>query len=155
MYSRTELYYNSFIPKTIRLWNNMDNINKQCKTSDLLKLNLTKIVKQNRTPKYYNAGTRIGQIIHARLRMFCSNLNYHMYLRHLAEEQECQCGYKKEDAEHYLLQCPLYENSRKNFLPPNSNLELLLYGNINLNTASNNELFEKVSMYIIDTKRFN
>ena len=30
-------------------------------------------------PIYYYIGTRLGQILHARLRMQCSSLNHHLY----------------------------------------------------------------------------
>ena len=137
--------------KTIRLWNSQDYLTRNTVSSNLLKVKLN---KRKKIPKYYNAGTRSSQIWHSRLRMQCSNLNKHMKLRYLTEDQTCQCGYPVEDINHYLTQCPLYSNFRSNYIPRNVTVEDLLYGNHQWNDARNFDLFEKVCNYITMTKRF-
>ena len=54
-------------------------------------------------PKYYNTGSRIGQILHARLRLNCSNLNEHLCSKNLTESKFYQCG-KVENTKHFLLE---------------------------------------------------
>ena len=43
-------------------------------------------------PKYYNAGSRIGQIQHARLLMGCSSLNSLLYSKNIVPSPSCACG---------------------------------------------------------------
>ena len=62
-------------------------------------------------PLYYERPQREA-IAHARLRMDCSPLNadLHNYL-HIIESPDCFCNMQvEEDADHYLLVCPLYNN---------------------------------------------
>ena len=63
-----------------------------------------------------------------------------------------------QTTEHFLLHCKNYDRLRhKHFDPLNLNisLNLLLYGNRNMNDDFNEKLFVCVQRYIIETKRFN
>ena len=42
-----------------------------------------------------------------------SDLNSDLFNRHLSDNIPCVCTSPEEDANHYLLNCPLYENVRK------------------------------------------
>ena len=71
----------------------------------------------------------------------------------------CACGHEKEDATHYLFNCTQYDQQRRIF----DNLDAaipreektFLYGKTNAPTKQNIELFEKISEYIRETKRFD
>jgi hypothetical protein len=41
---------------------------------------------------HYYVGCKLGQILHARLRMNCSALNAHLFIRNLVESPNCICG---------------------------------------------------------------
>ena len=71
-------FYNSSFPATIRAWNNLSDDTKQSPsvTSSFkfrLNRNLIKL------PKFYNIGSRKGQIPHSGLRMECTSLNSHLF----------------------------------------------------------------------------
>lgn len=151
LYAKRELYFNSFLPKTIRIWNSLNYQTRNILSISLLK---NKLNGNTKTPKYYNTGNRTSQIWHARIRMECSNLNKHMYLRYLSDNKGCQCGHTIEDENHYFFHCPLYNNQRTTYIPPNSTLDEILYGNSEWNETKNAELFERVCNFIIQTKRF-
>ena len=73
---------NSFLPRTISNWNALPQQTKLATSPESFK---HKIKKQTKPPTYYNSGTRKGQILHARLRMECSDLNHHLVIRHIQE----------------------------------------------------------------------
>ena len=54
----------------------MRNI-KSNRSVQIIKSNLQPQI--NTKPIYYYIGTRLGQILHARLRMQCSSLNHHLF----------------------------------------------------------------------------
>ena len=76
LHANTNLFYNSFFSSTIRAWNSLPEDIKQATSVASFKYRLNKDIKK--PPKYYNAGTRIGQILQARMRMECSSLNSHL-----------------------------------------------------------------------------
>ena len=77
IHANTHIFYNSFFPSTICAWNDLsENIKMHiCGICHIYRLN------RDRHPpsKYFNAGSRMGQILHARIRMECSALNSHLY----------------------------------------------------------------------------
>ena len=66
-------------------------------------------------PKYLKVGTRIDQILQARLRMECSSLNAHLYSKNIVPTPSCGCG-AFESPYHYLLHCPRYNAIRERYL---------------------------------------
>ena len=107
-------------------------------------------------PKYFLDGSRDGQIVHARLRMECSSLRHHLYLKNIEPNPLCTCG-EVESTSHFLLYCPQYQNQRQNLrikigIP--LSLNLLLYGDSNLSYETNRTIFLNVQEYIKNTKRF-
>ena len=105
----------------------------------------------NKPPIYFNAGTRKGQILYARLRLECSSLNSHLYRKKLVSEPTCQCG-AFESSYQYLFVCPRYANVRERYLPENLNnytTRDLLQG-VQTNTVQENKtLLENVQKFII------
>ena len=151
--ARTNLFNNSFLPSTIRAWNELaDEIKAAPSVASFtfrLNRNLTK------PPKYYNSGTRQGQILHARLRMQCSSLNADLYRKNIVPSP-CTCG-EFESAYHFFFKCTNYSLARSRYLPNNLN-ELntndLLCGLSNVPDYENATLFSKVQDFIIHSKRF-
>ena len=152
--ANTNLFYDSFFPATIRAWNDLpENIKQATSVASfkfLLNRNITK------PPKYYNTGSRIGQILHARLRMECSSLNAHLHKKKIIPDPSCQCG-ALESSLHYFFACPRHADARSTYLPRNLNdysLHDLLF-DVGHNTCEENEdLFRKVQEFIINSERF-
>ena len=54
----------------------------------------------------YNHGARKLNIKHSQMRMLCSKLNSHIFSLHVIDSIGCQCGFNKQDNNHFLLYCP-------------------------------------------------
>lgn len=114
------------------------------------------ITPKLKIPKYYTIGTRLGQILHTRLRMNCSSLKRHLYYCNLESDPYCQCE-NIESNSHYLLSCKNYDQQRLEHLYSlNLNLSsnLLLFGDENLNYETNAKIFIHVQKFILASKRF-
>ena len=90
VYANTNLFCNSFIPFTIRAWNSLSDDIKSTSYVASFKYRLNRDL--TKPPRYYNIGTRIGQILHARLRIECSALNAHFYRKNIVPSPSCICG---------------------------------------------------------------
>jgi hypothetical protein len=66
--------------------------------------------KNTKVPAHYYVGRRLGQILHARLRMNCSALNAHLFIRNLVESPNCMCGIT-ETVSQFLLDCPRHKTT--------------------------------------------
>jgi hypothetical protein len=69
-------------------------------------------------------------------------------------------GLREKSAEHYLLNCNLYNVHRQtmfNDLPPNItiNTNTLMYGDPNLEVLLNIQIVKAVQKFILSTNRFN
>ena len=80
--TRTQLYYNSFLPSCIRGWNEIPlNIRNSTSLSSFKQqLNNNNI----KVPVYYSSGNRLLQIHHTRLRTNCSSLNQHLHSKKIS-----------------------------------------------------------------------
>ena len=65
---RTSSYYNSFLPATIRLWNELDHETKNSPTISSFKVKLDKKYKPNTPPKHFDYGIRKFNIMLCQLR---------------------------------------------------------------------------------------
>ena len=65
--TRTQLYYNSFIPSSIRLWNDLPSEMRESNTYTNFKYQINKNIRK--APKYYMVGDRFAQIQHTRLEL--------------------------------------------------------------------------------------
>ena len=154
--TNTSLYYNSFLPSTLREWNKLPTEIRQLPTLNSFKYSLSQ--DKQKVPKHYYYGTRKAQILHMRLRTGCSSLNLDLFLKNITDSPLCRCG-SIENSQHYFFHCRFYEVPRTILLnaieihqPPS--LNLLLYGDSALSQETNNFIFEQVHKYILETKRF-
>ena len=153
---RLELYQDSFFPSTTELWNDLsENIKEQTSISSFKRL---LSADDPLVPPYYYTGIRKPQTIHCKLRLSMSDLNNDLFLRHISVNKECDCGYRIEDASHFLLNCPRFENARAtsiNLLPPIArNINTLLHGNRTYSLPFNFYIFHTVQDFIVESKRF-
>ena len=149
-------YFSSFLPSTIREWNNLPEEQRNTPTIASFKYQLNQ--PNSFTPKYYYFGERQAQILHTRLRTKCSSLNHDIFLKNLTDSPLCRCG-SIENAEHYLLQCILYRQQRIEMLNSVSQLchvtlDVLLSGDSSLSIDTNSNIFLSVHKCIKDSKRF-
>ena len=87
------------------------------------------------------------------MRNNCSDLKFDLFSSHIAPDTICCCRHRVENAEHYLVQCPLYIAARialfhqlRRFHPLNENM--LLFGSETPNFADYSFIFTSVQLYI-------
>jgi hypothetical protein len=78
-----------WLPSSVQLWNKQRENIKSSRSVQIIKSNLQP--QNNTKPIYYYIGTRLGQILHARLRMQCSSLNHHLFRKNIVNSPFCQC----------------------------------------------------------------
>jgi len=152
IYSRTNFHHNSFIPSTVRLWNELPI---HIRTASLYSL---KFFLQNKriVPQYFYSGSRIGQILHTRIRTESSGLKEHLFKKNLVDDPYCICK-QIESSEHFLLYCPLYRLIRQNMINNIScqaTTQNLLFGNPLLSDIENKQNFIIIQDFIVKSKRF-
>ena len=151
--ARTNLFFNSFFPSTIRAWNSLPQDIKDANTVIAFKYCLSG--HRRHSPNYYNAGSRIGQILHARLRMGCSSLNSHLYTKNIVPSPSCACG-EFESCYHFFLHCPRYANIRNTYLSGylhTHSVPELLHGKVTATDEDNETMFCHVQEFIVKSKR--
>ena len=162
-FCRLSVTSESFIPSTIRQWNSLElstrNINSISKfKSELKKPNLANVS----VPTYYSFGPRKLNIILTQLRCSASFLNHDLHRVNIVSDPSCSCGHEREDAYHFLLQCPRYINLRLRLLNkldwlPNDlylDVDLLTRGSRLLTRQENERIFQSVFEYIKKSERF-
>ena len=155
--TRTQLYYRSFLPSSIRDWNELPVEVRNSTSLASFKLQLNK--DNPKTPKYYNAGNRFLQIQHTRLRAGCSSLNQHLSSKNITDNPLCVCG-SVESTKHYLFDCIRYQRIRANMINIASiyctpSLNVLLSGDSHLDNYANERIFLAVQRFIDDSRRFH
>ena len=145
--ARTTLYYNSFLPSTVRTWNNVNDEAKQSNSVNTFKCFLHK--DKTRIPKHFYVGSRKAKVLHTRFRTYCSSLNLDLFLKNISDSPLCRCG-SVENAQQYLFHCRYYQVSQYH----TPSLSLFLHGNDSFSLGTNTVIFEKVHKFIMDSKDF-
>ena len=168
---RLKSFSTSFIPDTIRMWNETNNDLKTSRSLPSFKNALKKTLFPGKVKN--NAELRGKSAINlCRMRMGLSALNSQREQYHLIENSSCnKCNNGKEDITHYFLTCPQYAAQRGTLirelgqlLQPagitptkiknNVLLNIIIHGCPILNYDQNMNLLESTLKYIGDTKRF-
>ena len=110
--SRTQLYNRSFLPSSIRAWNDLSLKVRQSNSIQSFKYQLNKNLKK--PPKYYYISKRLSQIQHTILRTDCSSLN-HLLKKNIVDSPHCACG-AVETTKHYFFKCQRYNEIRTTML---------------------------------------
>ena len=157
---RLEIFSNSFIPSSVKLWNALPLEIRSSKSLLIFKnAMLRTYFNVPVVPKFYYSGPRSLCVIHTRIRNNCSNLNNDLFNNHLKESSSCECGDATENAEHYFFRCNIFSDLRIQMFHslciyhPLS-LDKLLFGDSLLSDTNNVIIFEAVQTYIKDTHRF-
>jgi hypothetical protein len=108
--------------------------------------------------EFIKLDSRLGQIVHAGIRMGCSALNSDLFRKNIVNSPHCTCS-AIETPTHYLLNCPHYNIPRQRHifalnLPIPLSTQLLLVGSNELTINQNTEIFLSVQKFILSSKRF-
>ena len=171
-HKKTQMY-TSFIPKTVRDWN--DNIcnwraNDFAPSLDSFKSRYKKLLFRT-SNKLFNIELENGNISHTRLRLGLSHLRSHLFYYGLIDNPQCQfCGIEPETTAHYILRCPSFHASRLNYLMGSvanldggflnslndeKKVQLFLFGSDDLEENINVLLFEMTLTFIVSSKHFD
>jgi hypothetical protein len=157
-HASTNTFKDFYFPDTLRMWNALPPTQRNLSTYEAF---CNSLGKPSKKPSRFYQGNRRSQILHTRIRLECSPLNYHLHKKNIVDNPGCQCGGWCESAKHYLLECSLYRQQRANLLDylrdlriPVVNTETLLFGDNNMDESKNIKLFIAVQNYIVETERF-
>ena len=106
--SRTNQYYNSFLPSVVREWNDLTNDVRQSDSLHSFKYNLNR--ERTKVPKHFYSGARKAQILHTRLRTICRSLNDDLYSKNLNDSPLWKIPTI------FFLQCSYYNEQRTTLL---------------------------------------
>ena len=158
-YTRLETFKRSFFPYSIRLWNSLSKKTRASSGLSEFKQFLHQKDREANVLFYY--GERWAQIHHSRLRIGCSKLKADLFYKlHVIDNCTCSCGYRVEDASHYFLSCPQYNDLRQDLIAKISNLtkvtiKTILFGDSMLELNDNKTIFDAVHKFIKLSQRFN
>ncbi len=171
--TKKAMFYNSFLPKTIREWNNNESAWRGFDFSpsvDSFKSNYKKLLHRT-SNKHYNIELENGSIHHSRLRMGLSHLRAHLFHYNLIDNPICQfCNVEPETTGHYVLRCPSFHAARTSYLlgiianldleyvnalDDDKILDIFLYGDLELDDQVNEVLFSMALTFINSSKRFD
>lgn len=154
--ARTQLYYKSFLPSSIRSWNELAPDIKDSSSIQSFKYQLNKNL--TKPPKYYYYGDRFLQIQHTRLRTNCSILNEHLFSKNIISDPYCACG-AIESTKHFFFECQRYNRIRTVMLTTLArycvpNVSNILFGVANMDYQTNLQILASVFKFIQDSQRF-
>ena len=144
----------------IYLWNSLDNETRNTRTYDMFKINHKRKVVLPKNPGHFLVGDSISNILYSRLRNNCSSLKYDLFRCNIIKDSRCVCGYIREDASHFLLNCHLYIKQRTvlfHFLHHQNfrrDIRTLLFGDSQKDLAQNILLSKAVQTFIKNSRRF-
>ena len=110
---RTDRYFKSFFPSTIREWNNLSN--DMCNVCiELVKTKLFELWRtqtniRSASCEYITAcGRGLGKLL-TQFRVGLSPLKYHLFEFHIIDNPFCaSCGQLVETIKHFFIDCPCY-----------------------------------------------
>ena len=148
-------YFNSFLPSALREWNSLSIASRN--SSSLVSFKRTSRESITVPPHFYTIQTtRVGQILHIRIRLEFSSLNQHLHKENLINDPNGSCS-QVESAAHFLSTCPRYSQIRQRYfrgIPVPITVNILLHGATDQNGTYNDLIFKQVQLYIIASKRF-
>ena len=108
----TQMYTNLLLPATVRIWNNLplSVSNHPSLTSFDQSLNSN----MEKPKSIFSFESRSAQILHTRLRLDCSSLNFDLHRRSIVDSPLCSCG-SCETVNQIVRHCPLLAHIRLRF----------------------------------------
>ena len=165
---RTVRFANTYFQNTLYEWNLLSDEIKNSLTITEFKRKLLAIIRPLGN-SCYDIHDIKGVTLLTKLRLKFSALKDHCF-RHRLDclTPMCNCGAEKEDNEHYLLHCPIFDLTRADLFGQLSEIpaldiygmnskilcSLLLYGCSQLDNVTNRMILDSTVSYIKKTKRF-
>ena len=116
---RKEIFSKSFLPKTIREWNNLSLELKESDSINLFKEKLKRLYGPNKSKKLYSHGRGWHTVNHCRISLGLSHLKRHLFRYNIIQSAYCEnvtCDDMPETTSHFLVYCPRYEPQRRTML---------------------------------------
>ena len=170
---RNQRFLNSFYPDSVICWNNLGPEIRNIETLSSFKKKLLSTI-QPIPRSIFKIHDPNGVKILYQLRVGLSPLREHKKHHNFLDTPSdiCHCGTGIETTEHFLLKCPMFSNPRGDLLSTinpiiNSKIQnvqfiddptlvqIMLYGNENLNPLDNNFVLNATINYIYSTERFS
>ena len=106
-------YQESFVPSSIKIWNNL-NLDLQYSISLLIfKGKLRFYIFPHTYNKLFDYSISIqASILHTRLRLGYCALNDYLFKINCSSSHKCRCGLANETVKHFVLFCPLFAAPR-------------------------------------------
>ena len=157
----------SFVPKTTKNWNELPVELRNSTQYKQFKKCLHKIKSPSPPNPYLSHGSKLGNILHTKIRLLSSNLNAHKFAIGKASSPACSCGHRREDSNHFLLQCPNHATHRRALFQTLSNIlntnfqniskrgqmQTLLFG-AECNKSNGEMVASAVQEFLLTTRRF-
>ena len=110
---RSKKFRNSFYPDAVELWNNLDDKIRNLPTLSQFKTSLLKLIRPDKK-EIFDVSDLIGMRWLFQLRVGLSQLREHKKRHNFIDTPSniCECATNIESTKHFLLECPLYIESR-------------------------------------------
>ena len=163
----TTLFQRSFILATTRDWNKLPESLRSTPSPRSFKREVLRRLGVPTPPAYYSLGTKIGNILHTKLRVGMSDLNAHQYTIQRTTTPICSCSNAPETTAHFIIHCRLHTPSRLKLttalthtlhfdfsnLPHDTQMRTLLHGT-HLSTGERSGVARLFQQFLFETKRF-
>lgn len=168
-FARTQLMKNSYIPASLRQWNNLDPELRNSRTLPTFKSKIKSKFKPHPLCKLYSTSLGPCSNYQTQLRLGLSKLKSHLFTYSIIADPSCpNCPIgTKETTLHYLLQCPAFAAPReelfrrlRELLPLTTinnkkQVQILVHGIPTESLNLNRQIFSIVHQYISNTGRFS
>ena len=167
--ARIQLMNNSYIPATLRQWNDLDPALRNCRTLSTFKSKIKSKFKPDPLTKLYSISFGPSSKHHTQIRLGLSKLKAHLFTHGIITEPFCpNCPNNSiETPTHYLLECPAFAALReemfrglRELLPPTTInnttkcVHAIVHGISTASLDQNKNIFSSVQSFILQTHRF-
>ena len=159
-FSRLCSFESSFLPSTLKIWNELDIEIRSSPTLLQFKGHIKSIKIQ--VENFTNVGERKYNIILTRIRHRCSSLRGDLSSVKIIPNSYCSCGAPLENTEHYFFECPQYMEARNRLLQSlnfgfafNLDFKMLTSGSPDFDNETNKFIMLSVLRFIKDSHRFD
>ena len=166
---RTNFYSDSFIPYSIKEWNNIDPDVRNLTSYTAFRKYLLKMIRPSPN-NLYGVHDPVGLKLLTRIRLSLSHLREHKFRHNFQDTVNplCTCSLEIEDTNHFFLRCLNFSTCRTtllnelNTIEPslislndNEFVEILIFGNPNFSNDINQKILKCTISFLKNTKRFD
>ena len=112
----TSRFQKSFLPSAISAWNSLPIDVRNSPSLGNFNSKVSRLFLSAIRCVLYEVGSRYASILHTRLRLHNSSLNFDLFQHNCISSPACECGYYQETCKHYLLDCPRFVPNRVQLL---------------------------------------